>query len=560
MLRFALYLSVVVGVGCGDVVKATSDASACSGSICECTVETEDTACGEHQTCEVGGGNSECKCVAGYTESADGTCEFGVVPADPGFQDSSKWTLGGMATIDTAAPGGNQPGELVMDGTALCNFGQATQTFTMPPFDKSVPLKLSVSSRVDDPSGMFFSSMLMQVAVGTQFVEMTAVRGAEFRTQTACLGPAAFGGETQIRISTAQTVSCAVGAQAALRIDEVKIEAASSGECPKQPGAVNGTFQLSTGWAFQGLNGGTGQIIANIGENSSFAAQLSQPTRCAEVRAVGTLMVPPVSQVAHPALDVYWNGPSGTRLVVGFGNKSIGTLNATGLVKHSRLCLPKWTIGNTASLSFLAQRLQDALNCTALGRNFVLDNITVVDEPSCGDPADITDPSFERIANVNGPMPGWGLINGFVNDLEGGRSTVINSSANAKSGVGTLQSVNSNACVSTGAFGAENAFVVPAVSGTQGPAIKFNAKADAANVESETRAQLFPLVNIFKAVSETGTYSPYVLCIPPGLAGKLVAFRLVTGRVGGGGCGQNYAEQGFFDDVSIGTDASCPAQ
>jgi hypothetical protein len=558
-IRFACCVLLVSLAGCGDVVRSTADASSCPGTTCECTVVTEVTDCKAHEVCDVSdGSNRVCKCAAGYVEGSDGACAFGTAPVDPGFQDPTKWNAVGMGpVVDPAATGSAQPGELILDKTSLCNFSEVKQMFTMPPFDKAEPLKVTITTTIVDPDGFLFTAPI-QVSIGKQFVEVPAQRGV-YKTTSACLGPAAFGGPVEIRVGSAVTVPCASAVTSTVRVDELKIEPAAEGECPKQAGIVNGSFQLATGWNFIATASGTGQILANIGENNSFAAQLQQPNRCSEIKAVGTLAVPTEDAVPHPALDLYWNGSSGARLLVSFADKGIGTLNANGIVKHSRICLPKWAVGNTNTLAFLGQRLSNN-NCTVLNRTFILDNMTIVDEPACGELADVTDPNFERIANPNGPATGWRLLNGYVNDVEGGRVNILNSSANAKNGVGVLQSTNSDQCVSVQDFGAEIGLVVPPSSGAQGPAIKFAAKSDPANTNSETRGSLFPATTIFKAVAETGVYTQNVLCIPPGLAGRLVAFRLMTGRVGGGGCGSAYFESGFFDEVSVGTDASCPTQ
>jgi hypothetical protein len=544
----------MVLAGCGDIVKATVDAPPTTDA---CTAATEATDCGEHQVCDESGDTPTCKCAAAYTEQTDGACTFAGAPADPGFMDPTKWMpVGTGPMVDAAAPGSVQPGELVLDHTALCNFSSMKQTFTMPPFDRADPLKVTITTTVDDPT-FNLNAVPLQIAVGGQFVETTAVRGL-YKTQSFCLGPAAFGGPIDISIGSPQLGFCAPNAQGSARVDELKIELAEPGECPRKSGVVNGSFQLSTGWNFTTSQSATGQILNNIGENNSFAAQLQQPNRCSEITANGTILVPSEKEIGHPALDIYWNGSSGARLIASIGGKPFGTLNANGQVKHSRLCLPKWSMGNINTISFLAQRVSNN-NCTALGRSFILDNLTVVDEPACGTPQDITDPSFERIANMNGPMPGWGLINAYVNDVEGGRAVVVNQSSNAKSGVGVLQAINTNECISVGEAGAELAVIVPPASGSQGPAIKFAAKADAANVESETRA-ILQAVGAFTTVTENNAYANYALCIPPALAGKLVSFRLSTGRTGGGSCGVNYGEVGFFDDIPVGTDPTCPAQ
>ena len=567
MTRFALSLLVLVGLAaCGDVVQKSVDApiDPCPGATCECTAATEAMDCGAHQVCDESGGNRICKCAAAYTTNGDGTCTFAGGPADPGFQDPTKWSVVGTAGVMVipAAPGKVQPGELSIDRAGLCQFAGAKQTFTMPPFDRADSLKVSITHTVVDPNFDFPFGLAVQVGIGGQWVEFVPQRGA-YKTSSFCLGPAAFGGAVDFRIGVVNTTSCTPASAGSVRIDELKLEIAAPGECPKQAGVVNGDFQLATGWLFPNQQSGAGQTLPNIGENGSFAAQLTQPNRCSEVTALGTISIPPEAKVAHPALDVYWNGTSNTRLAVQLNGKNIGTLNANGQIKHSRVCIPKWATGNVTSFGLFAQRVSNNNCAAALNRTFILDNMTIVDEPACGTLSDLTDPSFERIANAAGPMPGWGQINGIVNDIEGSRTFVLNSAGNASSGVGVLRTSNSNPCVGVGEGGGDFAAIVPPAQGAAGPAIKFAAKADVANVNSETRATLLPLGQGVpqKVVAETGAYTQNVLCIPPNLIGRLINVRLSTGDPDGGGCAPTaYEEFGFFDDVSVTTDASCPAQ
>ncbi|MBA3500089.1 MAG: hypothetical protein M4D80_03095 [Myxococcota bacterium] len=558
MICFALCLAAV---GCGDVVGKSVDANPCPGTVCECTAATEATDCGAHEACDESGGSRVCACVPTYTDQG-GTCVFTGGPTDFGFQDPTKWTpigTSGVMVLATAT-GKVQPGEAAIDKDGACQYGGIKQTFTMPPFDRADPMKLSVTYTVNDPMFNFPFNTTLQIGVGSQFMEVVAPRNT-YKTSSFCLGPGAFGGPVTFQIAMAANGPCTTTSTSSVRIDEMKLELAGAGECPREAGVVNGGFQLATGWSFPNVNGGAGQILPNIGENGTFAAQLTQATRCSDVSAEGTISVPSEAKIPHPALDVYWNGTSGARLAVSLAGKGIGTLNANGQIKHSRICIPKWAVGNVSSLSFFAQRISDN-NCTALSRTFILDNMTIVDEPACGMLGDVTDPSFERITNLMGPVPGWALNHGYVNDVEGARAFIINNGPNAASGTGVLRTSNSNPCVGIGEGGADFAFIVPPASGTSGPAVKFSAKADVANVNSETRALLLPQspTNASRLVPETGAHTPNVLCIPPTLVGRLVGARLTTGGLGGGCAPTTYEEFGFFDDVSVGTDPSCPAQ
>ena len=559
-------------VACGDVVKSTTDAmpDPCPGAVCECTAATEAMDCEDHEVCNESGGNRQCECAAGYMPAAgDGGCVFAGVIADPGFQDPSKWTaVGNGVTVVADAMGSQQAGELTFTRTAVCEYSSAKQTLTMPPFERADALKVTVTHTIIDPGFPpdfgFGGAVTVQGRLGGQWFEFTPSHGV-YKTTSLCLGPAAFGGEVELDLAIMGNLNgfdCSTppNGTGSLRIDELKVEVAEPGECPRQVGVVNGNFQLSTGWVFPNQQNGSGQILPNIGENGSFGAQLQQPNRCSQVTALGKISIPAAGEIEHPALDIYWNGTSGARLVVQLAGRAIGTLNANSQVKHSRVCIPKWAAGNLTTIGFFAQRISDNNCATALNRTFILDNMTIVDDPACGTLADVTDPSFERIANAMGPAPSWGLVNGIVNDIEGSRNFIINQPANAKTGVGVLRTSNSNQCVNVGEGGAEIAFVVPEATASAGPAVKFFAKADAANVNSATGAILLPGFEQ-QLIPENGTYVEGKLCISPKLAGRLLGLRLTTGDPDGGGCGATtYEEFGFFDDVQITTDPTCPAQ
>lgn len=564
-------LCLLVAVGCGDVVTDPGPDDPCpEGAVCECTAATEVDDCGAHQFCEESGENRQCKCVALYEDSGSG-CEFVGGPADPGFQDPAAWSVTGNGIqVVSGAPGIEQPGELVIDRFGTCEFSFATQTVTMPPYNRADPLKVTIGYHVNDPFNFnqppFFGPELagrlaIQVTVGGQFHEFELLKNQP-KKHSFCIGEAGFDGPVEIKLGTVtpapNCVEPPVASPATIRLDELKIEVAEPGECPAQPGVLNGNFQLATGWFFPATQSGEGQLIADIGENGSFAARLTQPNKCSQVTAQGTISIP--TALEHPALDVYWNGTSNTRLAVRLGGRGIGTLNANGEIKHSRLCLPKWAVGNVSSLEFFAQRASDNGCGTALNRTFILDNMTVVDEPNCGTLADIVDPGFEFITDAEGPMPGWSLTNDYVNDVESGRAFIVNQAAQANSGAGVLRTSALNPCGlnDVDGPGAEIAFVAPAPAGTAGPAVKFMAKA-ANNPNTETRALFTPDNGNRVTIPETNAFVPQTLCVPPGMAGRLVTVRLQTVALGGG-CGTNFSEEfGFFDDVEVTTDAACPA-
>ena len=93
--------------------------------------------------------------------------------------------------------------------------------------------------------------------------------------------------------------------------------------------------------------------------------------------------------------------------------------------------------------------------------------------------------------------------------------------------------------------------------------MKFFANAAAANTRTETRASILPAdfnaEPVHVTVPETGVYTANTLCIPPSLIGRRIVVRFSTADPDGGGCLATFAsEVGFFDDIEITTDPSCP--
>jgi hypothetical protein len=447
----------------------------------------------------------------------------------------------------------------------MCKYSGFKQTFEMPPFDRAEPLKLVVTTTAPNPDLDFIMSSIVSVGVGGQWFDTLPVDRNGFRSESVCLGPAAFGGPVEFFVGTFGGLPCSSGSKGVVRVDQVAVQVAGPGECPMPGTVVNGDFQAAAGWTFQVAQSATGAIVANVGENGTRGAQLVLPNVCSNARAVGTIALPADGVIANPAVDVFWNGPSGRRLVVELGGKPIGTLNANGTAKHSRVCVPKWAFGTSPTISFFAQQSQFTA-CAALNpvRTFTLDNVTIVNEPACS-ASDVTDAGFERVANTTGPMPGWGLVNGQVNDLEPGIVTVLNSPGQAHTGNGVLRTSVSNECIDFDETGADLDVIVPRAQGASGPAVKFFASVSVSNSKSETRVTLLPATRQHEAphftVPRTGAFAKHTFCLPPALSGRRATVRFTTADPDGGGCATVLpTEVGLFDDVEVTTDAACPAQ
>jgi hypothetical protein len=209
----------------------------------------------------------------------------------------------------------------------------------------------------------------------------------------------------------------------------------------------------------------------------------------------------------------------------------------------------------------LAMQTHSGNECTtAYNQSFTIDNLSFVSEPSCATTGDLTDPGFERITNLSGPVTGWGLTQNYVNNLQGLFTVVSNSKTAAHSGSGLLNLEWDNECTQWNNAGADMTLIVPPADATGGPAVKFFANVASTNTLSDARLSLLPLANgntTFVVAPRAGQYAAQTLCLPPALVGRRITLRASLG-VAGAGCATNPPlETAAFDDFSIGTDASC---
>jgi hypothetical protein len=490
---------------------------------------------------------------------------FDAAPDDSGFVSPSVWTAVGVgASVNVAATGNIDPGQGEITKDGMCAFSGFTQTFEMPPLDRAEPFKLSVTYSGVSPQFDLFNAQF-SIGVGGEFFDAVPPTNA-YRTDTFCLGPRAYGGPVEFRVGTFGGPNCTGTSTSVLAVDKLQVLPAGPGECPPPQTVVNGDFEgAAPAWTFNAVQGATAAIVAGVGEGGTKGAQLTTANRCSEASMTGTIAFPSQTAMPNQAIDVFWSGTFGGRLTMSLDGKNMGELvsqSTTGT--HTRVCVPAWATGTTTSLGLFLQRNADNACTTALAKSFAIDNISIVSEATCNNPTDITDPGFERVANLNGPASGWGLLNGYVNDQEGSTATIVNASSLAHTGNGVLELVGANECVIVGDGGADLPLIVPAPQGAAGPALKFFAKVGAANAKTDTRVGLMPLSTISPnqlLLPENGTYTQSTLCLPAALARRRVTVRFSTGDSDGGGCGPNYgSEFAFVDDVELTTDSTCPAQ
>lgn len=580
MRNAVLGLFCLISFACGPVKgqlqpDAEVDASTdpCETNTCECTVATQATDCpGLHKICdEVTTPGRVCGCAPAYRDDGAGNCIFDAAPLDPGFQDTTVWQpVGEGVTLNVAAAGSVDPGEGIFNRVGICEFGGFTQTFTMPPLELAEQFKLTVTHTSNDPS--FFDlpdGTAIVVGVNGDFQSSIFVRN-DAKTESFCLGPRAYGQgpvgspvQFYVGVDAGQAgFLCGGTSPATISIDNVKLEVAAPGECPSPGTVVNGDFEVATDWTFAPIvQGATGAIVTGVGENGTRGARLTTVNKCSEVTMRGTIALPDSAVVPNPAIDFFFSGTLGARLVMQLNGKNTATFagaNAT----HRRVCVPAWARGTTTSVGFFLQRSSNNGCATALARTFVIDNLTVVDDPACADVGDLLDGGFELVTTTPG-VNGWGLTSGFVNDDEGSEAAVV--TQNVNSGTRSLRLIGSAECVGVAEGGADFTINVPAPQGAAGPAIKFAANVGNGNLKTVTRVAVEPGPSATGAglkfdIPEVGVYQPHVFCLPPRAAGRRMTFRFSTGDIDGGGCSTYPDELAFIDDVEVTTDASCPAE
>jgi hypothetical protein len=277
----------------------------------------------------------------------------------------------------------------------------------------------------------------------------------------------------------------------------------------------------------------------------------------------GMLAIP--EEISAPAIDLFYSyaftGTFGGRLTVSFDGKNISVLPATLSAGHAHVCLPKWTLGTTGAIGFLLQHdaagagLNDNACATSLSRTFTIDSVKLISDATCGATTDNGDGGFERNTNVNGPMVGWGLIDGFTGDIRGATAVIDSDATNAHTGKGVLELGASSACISDA--GADLSFIVPPLQGAAGPALKLFANVSA-NVNSETVVSISPEVRFVVPV-QTG-YAQRIVCIPKRLANRLVTARISTLGLGTSCTPPFTVEHAFVDDVEITADPGCTVE
>ncbi|MBS1119975.1 MAG: hypothetical protein H6Q90_2203 [Deltaproteobacteria bacterium] len=542
--------------GCGEVQPLASDATVdpCTGT-CQCRVDADCTVA--HSVCDDRITDRSCECAAGYTEAVAGTCAWSGVIADPGFQSMTRWTLGAAIVVDTNlnVAGMIDPGAAVFTNVPLCALERVSQGAEMPRLSRAEPLVIVTTYRYV-AEGMLSDVVAPAVGVGSVWHDEMPFSFGDFTTSRFCLGASQYapesstgkGAPTQVELMPAKrSFDCPSPTSGFnLEIDHVEIKPADPGECPAPGTASNGDAEADGGWAFNvlfsnGVDNSTAKIESGFGEAGSRAARLFMHHRCDGVSLLNKISISNSPMLASPAISIFNRTSSSATTLWNIGGVPLPAISGSGQPTTIRMCAPAFMRGGAFTLT--ANIDSQGLCSDAPNFESAFDNFKVINDPSCGTDANLTDPGFESPLTLIGAQATQGRS----------LARTLNDPANAHTANGVLQLSVDHPC--EGPTWQAN-IVTPASAGASGPALTFFYKATPKSTyafsASNAVASLVPVLD--------NQYHQGTLCLDPKLVGRNQAVRFAMS--GGAGTCANVlpAETAFVDDLALTTDPSCPAQ
>ena len=309
---------------------------------------------------------------------------------DSSFQTTSAWVASGGATVEAAMAGDQDLGQgaLVVSGSmgaaALVQMFDCSPTLTRPAV--TMAGKYSTSGSVH-PSSARFSVVVNGTALEANVQDALSSGPANtFKPLTFCLGET-LAGQTLSEVQlNAEENSLGPGQEVAFRVDHVELESVAANECPSPGTIANGNFEAGdTGWAANGTlqieDDGSGQ---NRALHMEFAPGCVGPT--GNIMS-GRISVPSAAVVAKPAVRLRIRGDAS-----GASQSFSGRIEYAGTAMNFATwpaplpaafttqthCLPAASRGHSGRIVFALP-----INCGDGFRDLWVDDITIVDEPSC---------------------------------------------------------------------------------------------------------------------------------------------------------------------------------
>ena len=488
------------------------------------------TSCGPHATCSLVNDQPVCACMPSYAKplaSSDAgadpkVCAWAGGPLDPGFQNmpAGAWVLEGTAKIDPSFPGTVNPGQLTFESNQS---GRAYQSFAMPSFGDAEPLALVVSTSCSKTFQC--KENRFEVGLNDRYFPFSYASTESHAQARTCLGERSYGGP--LRLDFGPSLGF-FGLGSTTGYDDVSVVAAP--DCPA-PGTIpNGNFDGLGGWEASGIGA---EIAPTAGTGGSRAGHLAQAKRCDGAQLTGAISVP-ASSLASPALHMTVRGTTGKRLNIDSGYQVLGTVLGSGVFEAANLCLPQWSRGLALPLSF-SINLGGSGSCDdPVNADFVIDDLAIVSDPLCVEPAVVIDGGFEHASNLSA----W-----YADVSPLGYSWGYGSAAGAHSGNGFGYLYGGQTCTLTELT--QTMTVPDAKPGKGGPRLRFWYRATGANAQFLSSAG---------TLTASDVWAPATTCLDPKRAGRPFGF----------GIGFQQATSACayptvsVDDVEIVHDPICP--
>lgn len=500
--------------------------------------------CPAHQTCVPQGSSPACACAPGYEPSGT-ACVWGTMPADPGFQGlpAEAWTVDPGAVMSPTAVGYLDPGEVVFSRSGPCSRSGVHQRITMPTVAQAEPLAVKLSADATCVTQRGLGCWPPDTAVVINGGVLTFDDQPASIVNQVCLGERAYGGTFDLLVRPLGQANCAVAHEDAV-VDHVDIE--PSATCPV-PGTIpDGDFDGAVntwGTSVQAMNaaGAVAEIAPALGSRGSAAAHLAIAA-CGQSARLGELISPPLS-LPNLALQVDFNGTAGAGLSVLLEHPLRAGLRGTGARASARICVLEANKGMTQGLAFSLGEVGDLAtnsdDCSpSETRDFILDDLKFVSDPTCPAVAYLADGGFER----TDPAVGWNSTP---------QTGIDTTPANVHGGQRAMKLLTGRTCDTR-----EVKFqvTVPPSTAEAGPAVQFFYKAPTlANTSLSVMAGAMTTGNL-PAVPD---YTRGQLCLDPTWTGQNIDLALVLAGTQVGACATIPAASAWFDDFAVTTSPDC---
>ena len=500
--------------------------------------------CPAHQTCVLQAGSPACACAPGYVLSGT-TCVWGTVPADPGFQDlpAGAWTVDPGAVMSPTAAGYLDPGQVVFSRSGPCARSGVHQRITMPTVAQAEPLAVKLAANADCITQRGPGCWPPDTAVVINGGVITFGNQLLSVVNQVCLGERAYGGTYDLLVRPLGQANCALAHDDAV-VDHVDIE--PSATCPV-PGTIpDGDFDgpvntWSIGADSTGGAGAVGEIAPTLGSRGSAAAHLAIAA-CGQSAGMGEQISPPLS-LANLALEIDYTGTVGAVLTVRLDSSTIAVLPGTGGPSYGHICLLEADKGMTHPLSFdmgeFGSLTDDSHDCAGTyPRDFVVDNLLFVGDPSCPAVAYLADGGFER----TDPVLAWDSTP---------QTGIDTTRANVHGGERAMKIVTARRCDTRQV---KFPVTVPPSTADAGPVVQFFYKAP---MLADATLSVSAGAMTTGSLPVARDYTRSQVCLDPTWTGQNIDLVLTLATTADGVCAAMPAENVWFDDFAVTTSPDC---